>query len=38
MNRVAHVEGHVDRQFGLSQAAAIVTQQARRMTSAAATA
>jgi len=36
MNKVAYVEGNVDRQFGLSKAAAIVTQQVRRMTSAAA--
>ncbi len=36
MNKVAHVEGHVHRQFGLSKGAAIITQQARRMTSTAA--
>ena len=31
MNKVAHTEGNVDRQFNLSQAAAVITQQARRL-------
>ena len=29
MNKVAHTEGNVDRQFGLSEAAAVITQQVR---------
>ncbi|MHB8974725.1 MAG: chemotaxis-specific protein-glutamate methyltransferase CheB [Pirellulaceae bacterium] len=31
MNKVAHVEGNVDRQFGLSDAAATIARQARSM-------
>ena len=38
MNKVAHVEGNVNRQFGLSQAATVIRQQVKRMTTAAATA
>ena len=31
MNKVAFVSGHVDRQFGLDEAATIITQQVRRL-------
>ena len=31
MNKVAHVEGNVDRQFGLYEAAAVITQQTVRL-------
>ncbi len=31
MNRVAQVEGHVNQQFGLSRAAAVITSRAKRM-------
>ncbi len=31
MNKVAFVEGHVDRQFGLDNAAATITQQAKKL-------
>ena len=31
MNRVAHVEGNIDRQFGLQEAAALITRQVRRL-------
>lgn len=31
MNKVAYVEGHIDRQFSLPQAAAVITQQVRRL-------
>jgi two-component system chemotaxis response regulator CheB len=31
MNRMAHVEGNVDQQFGLQEAAAIITRQVRRL-------
>jgi hypothetical protein len=34
MNKVAFVEGHVDRQFGLDNAAATITQQAKKLRSA----
>ena len=30
MNKVAHVEGHVDRQFGLNDAAMVITREVRR--------
>jgi two-component system chemotaxis response regulator CheB len=33
MNKVAFVEGHVDRQFALDEAAAVIMQQVRRMKS-----
>lgn len=38
MNKVANVEGNVDRQFGLSKAAAVIRQQIKRMTTSLATA
>jgi two-component system chemotaxis response regulator CheB len=31
MNKVAFVEGHIDRQFGLDEAAQVITQQVRRL-------
>ena len=34
MNKVAHLEGNVNRQFGLSQAAAVIRQQVKQMTTA----
>ena len=34
MNKVAHVEGNVNRQFGLSKAAAVIRQEVKRMTTA----
>jgi len=38
MNKVAYVEGNVNRQFGLSKAAAVIRQQVAQMTTAVATA
>ena len=36
MNKVAYVEGNVDRQFALGDAATVITQQSRRLRIAAA--
>jgi two-component system chemotaxis response regulator CheB len=35
MNKVAYVEGAVDRQFGLSDAAVVITRQSRKLWAAA---